>query len=94
MDGWHGHRRGLQFAVRRDKLVQRSERSAGKFLSDGIGARDITIHDAQQADGFSLLLELLVDTRVIAPKGTHADYCYIDDVVGSQRRSRAAGCRR
>ena len=65
-------------------MLEGSERAAAELAAHCVGARDVTVNDAQQANGLALILELLVDTRVIAPKGAHADYGYVDDVIGVQ----------
>jgi hypothetical protein len=93
LHGRNGDGSGLHFAVRGHQLVERSERAAAKFVCDRVGASYVAVDDAQQTDRFALLLELSVDTRVIAPKGAHADHRDVNDVVG-QAGSQTAGCRR
>jgi hypothetical protein len=77
----HGHRCGLKFTVCREQLIEGAERATAELASDGIGAGYVTIDYPEQANGFSLLLELFVDTRVIAAEGSHADNGDVHDLI-------------
>jgi len=96
MHGWNRNRGGLDFTVSRQQLLKGSERAAPEFASGRIGAQQIGVDDADQAERLSRLLELLVDPGVIAPERAYSDYCDINDAVGVQERllaAVAAGCR-
>ena len=85
-DRWHGDRGGLDFAVGSGELLDRTESAAAEFASNGIGPRRVCINDSHQADGFALLLQLVVDAGMVVSEGAHADHGYVNKVVGSQIR--------
>jgi hypothetical protein len=60
-----------------------------KFLRHGFSAREIRVHHADQADGLALLRQLVVHTRMIAPKGAHADHSNGNEVLICQGKLRA-----
>src|SRR5215510_2520695 len=77
-------RRSLNLTVGGNELFEGSERTTTEFAAHRVRACDVAVDDPQQTNRFTLILQLLVHTRVIAPKCTHADYGYVDDVIGVQ----------
>jgi hypothetical protein len=55
-----------------------------KFVGHSGSAPGISVHNGQQADGFSLLLELMVDAGVVTAEGASANDCHVDEVAGCQ----------
>jgi hypothetical protein len=94
MDGRDCNRGGLDFAVRGEKLLERTERAASEFAGGGISAQQVGIDHADQADGLACLFQLLVDAGVIASERACADYGDIDDAVGIQGRFSGGSGRR
>jgi hypothetical protein len=90
------NRGGLDLAVGGKQLLEGSERSAAEFAGSGIGTQQVRINDADQPDGFTGLLELLVYASVVASEGAYADDRDIDGALGVQGRlstAVAADCR-
>jgi hypothetical protein len=54
-------------------LLDRSEGTAVEFFRHRFGAREVGVHDADQTDRLSLLCQLMVNTRMITPKGADTD---------------------
>ena len=79
--GGYSHRRGMDFAVRRVHLFNRTEGSTAKFVSDDFGLAHVGIDHPHQADWFTLLGKLLVDAGVITAEGPNTDYGYVDEVA-------------
>ena len=69
------HRSRLDFAVRGKHLLDRAKRPAAKLARHRVSTVEIGIDHARQSDRFSLLLELLVDSGVIASEDAHTHHC-------------------
>jgi hypothetical protein len=67
------NRRGLQFAVRGEHLLNRAKSLAAELSGNGVGTVQVRINNSEQADRFSLLLQFLVDSGMIAPEDAYAD---------------------
>lgn len=65
-------------------MFDRTECPNAIFVRDCIGPVHIGIDDSNQANWFSLLLELAIDSRMVASEGTHAYDSYIDWMIRSR----------
>jgi hypothetical protein len=73
IDRRDGQRCGPHFAVRRDELVNRSERPAVEFSRNSVGTLEVRIHHPHEADCFPLLGKLVVYACVVASECANAD---------------------
>src|SRR5215475_1357660 len=92
IDGWDGDRGSLNLTVRGEELIERSEGAAVEFAGDGVGARDVAIDHAEQAERLALLLEFLVDAGVVASEGADPYHRDVDNAGWVQGEPQAAGC--
>ena len=79
-------RRRLHLAMSGEELIERSEGTAAKFPSNRIRSAHILVHNSEQAQRLTLLLEFLVDASVVAPERTHTDHRNVDEVPRMQER--------
>jgi hypothetical protein len=56
-----------------DKLLKTSEGATAEFLRDRVGARYVGVHHANQSHRLAIFRKLVINPRVIAPKGAHAN---------------------
>ncbi len=75
--GRHRDRRRMDFAVRPEHLLDRAERFATELTGNRVSPRLIRIDHRYQLHD-ACLLQLLIDARMIAPKGTHTNHRNID----------------
>ena len=94
VDSRYRNRGGLDFAVRGEELVERSEGAAAKLKGYGIGTGHVAVDHAKQAERLALLLEFLVDAGVVASEGADPYHHDVDNAGWVQGESQAAGCRR
>jgi hypothetical protein len=71
--------------MRGQHLVDRAEGPATEFTGDGVSARRVGIHHADQPH-LPGLLQLVVHAGMIAPEGSHPDDCDINGKVVAQKR--------
>jgi hypothetical protein len=81
------------FAVRRQHLLDRAEGSAPELARHRVRPVQIRIDHANQANGFTLLLQFLVNASMIASKDAHTHYRDGNRTFSLQENSRMAGCR-
>ena len=81
IDGGDGDRGGQDFAVRSEKLFDRSEAAAMEFTGNGVGTNGVGIDYSHQADCRVRLRELVIDAGVVAPEGADADDRDLDEIV-------------
>jgi hypothetical protein len=74
MQGGSCDRSGLQLAVRGEHLLDRTEALAPELTGYRVGATYVRIDHSQQAHGFALLFEFLVDSGVIAPENADTNH--------------------
>jgi len=84
--GWDRDRGRLHLAVRGQHLVDRAERFAAELGSNRVGPMRIRIDHAHQPHA-ACLLQLLIDTGMIAPEGAHANDRNIDGKVLAQMKA-------
>ena len=70
----HRDRRCLHLTVDPKKLLKTAKRAAVEFLGNRIGTGEVRINYADQSNRFAVFCKLVIDTRVIAPKRTDANY--------------------
>ncbi len=73
--------------MRGQHLVDRAEGPATELTGDGVRARGVGIHHADQSH-LPGLLQLVVHAGMIAPEGSHAndrniDGCFVTQMCGS-----------
>ena len=69
----HRDRSRLYLIMCPDELLKAAERATVKFLCGRVGTRQVAIHNPNQPHRLSIFCKLVINPRVIAPKGTHAD---------------------
>ena len=84
MAGGRGDRRGADFAVRGEHLLDGIESAAAELAGHGVGAVEVGIDDADQPHGFAQLLELFVDAGVVASEDAYADDGHGNRIVSLQ----------
>ena len=94
MQGGNCNGSGLQFAVRGEHLLDRTEALAPELTGYRVGATNIRIDHSQQAHGFALLFEFLVDSGMIASKNTHTHHGDGNRILRWQEKFSMAGCRK
>jgi hypothetical protein len=84
VDGGHRDRCRLDLAVRRNKLLDRTEAAAAEFTPHRVSPCRIRVHHADQPHRHALLGKLVVDPGVVAAKRAHANHGDVNDVVSGQ----------
>src|ERR1700741_4881239 len=70
---------GLDFTVRGEQLVERSERSAVEFAGHCVGAGYISIDHAEQSQRLALLLEFFINAGVVTAESADSHHDDVDD---------------
>ena len=86
----YGRRRNrccADFTVGGQHLPHRAEAPAAEFSCHCVRAAEIGIHYPNQARSFALLLQLFVNTRVVATEDARAYDCYRNRIL-RQKKSR------
>jgi hypothetical protein len=78
----------MDFRASIDELLNRAEGARAVFLRDPIGSREVGVNHGPQLYGKTLLLQLVIDTRVIASERAYANDCYVNGGIRCQGRSR------
>jgi hypothetical protein len=73
--------------VRSQHLLDRTESAAAELPRHRIGAVEIRIDHAHQSNRFALLLELLIDSGVVASEDAHTDHSDGNRIVSLQART-------
>jgi hypothetical protein len=68
------HRSCAHFTVRSEHLRHRAERAAAEFARHRVGTIQIRIDHTHQTNGFALLLQFVVNPRVVASKDAHSHH--------------------
>jgi hypothetical protein len=84
MDRWRCHRGRAHFAVRGEHLLDRTEGAAAELARHRVGAVQVRIDHAQQSNGYSLLLKLVINPGVVASKDAHSYYRNGNRIVSLQ----------
>jgi uncharacterized protein (DUF486 family) len=74
-------------------LLHRPKAFAAELAGHGIGAGQIGIDYAHEANGFALLLEFLIDAGVVASENAYAHYHDRNRILRLQEKFSLAGCR-
>jgi hypothetical protein len=84
MNGGNRHRRGLQFAMGGEQLIQRTETTTAELLRKRVGAGGVSINYSEQAYCFAGSLEFVVHAGVIAAERTCSYNSYVNDGTTSK----------
>src|ERR1700745_939620 len=76
----------LHLAMSSEEVIERPEGSAAKSPPARIRSAHILIHNSEQAQRLTLLLEFFVDASVVASERTHTDQRNVDE--GPRRQER------
>src|SRR5438067_12646808 len=75
MNGWDRHGSCINFPGQPLYILKCLR---GKLIRNRLAAREIGIYNTGQLYGFSCLLKLVVNPRMIAPESSHSDDRYAD----------------
>ena len=84
MNGRHGDRSGLNFAVSGGKLLDGTKTATPELARHRRSPCRVDINDSDQSDWGSLVGELMVNAGVIAAKRAHTNHGDVDGVVRGQ----------
>src|SRR5580658_6063849 len=94
MRGRRRDRRGLQFTMRGEHLMHRTEALASELAGHGVSPVQVRVDHSEQPHRFTLLFEFLVNSGMIASKNAHAHDGDGNRTLGWQEKFSMASCRK